>query len=167
MELLHGVGLYSYSFSSFLLSSLLCGFISNNIAQWILIGYSAITSVLFLISTYWAELNSCLDNKPKLITVGVIGCLQLYLLLVFKLYFFKHVSYNTEWNKQEWGVCILLGFSRVINAQWTLHRDQESGDLVSTRGRVGRSERIKLNSLFRCGLQVNIRWQGIQKLNWY
>ena len=57
VPVLNGVGIYCYSFSSFLVSSLLCGFIPVGWIQWILIIYSALTSMMFLVSTYWADLS--------------------------------------------------------------------------------------------------------------
>lgn len=89
---LTGVGIYAYSFSSFLISSILCGFIPNNGVQWILILYSAATSIMFLISTYWADLSTTLDSQKRIIVIAGICATQISLLLVFKLYFFKHVS---------------------------------------------------------------------------
>ena len=48
VPLMHGVGIYSYSYSSFLISTILCGAIHIEWVQWILICYSGITSVVFL-----------------------------------------------------------------------------------------------------------------------
>ena len=92
VPVLHGVGIYAYSFSSFLVASLLCGAIPVEFVQWILIIYSAITSCLFIISTYWADLSTTLDSKKRAIVIAGICITQLTLLLIFKLYFFKHVS---------------------------------------------------------------------------
>ena len=94
VPLLHGVGIYSYSFSSFLLSSLLCGMIPVVWLQWILIIYSALTSIIFLIGTYWADLSTTLNAKKRMAVVAGIVLTQISLLLIFKLYFFEHVSYN-------------------------------------------------------------------------
>ena len=47
---------------------------------------------MFLISTYWADLSTTLDSKKRLAVIGGICATQLTLLLIFKLYFFKHVS---------------------------------------------------------------------------
>lgn len=57
VPVVHGVGIYSYSFSSFLISSTLCGIIPVSAIQWILIAYSGLTSCMFLVATYWADLN--------------------------------------------------------------------------------------------------------------
>jgi len=92
VPLIHGIGIYSYSFSSFLVASLLCGAIPVEWVQWLLIIYSASTSIMFVISVYWAELSSTLESRRRAIVVGVICMVQVALLLIFKLYFFKHVS---------------------------------------------------------------------------
>ena len=92
VPVLHGIGIYAYSFSSFLVSSLLCGFIPLAGIQWLLIMYSTATSIMFLMSVYWAELSSTLNAEKRLIVVGAICAVQLSVLLMFKLYFFEHVS---------------------------------------------------------------------------
>ena len=66
---LTGVGIYAYSFSSFLISSILCGCIPNNAVQWILIIYSALTSIMFLVATYWADLSTTLDSQKRIIVI--------------------------------------------------------------------------------------------------
>ena len=72
VPVLHGIGIYCYSFSSFLVSSLLCGAIPVSWVQWILIVYSAITSIMFLIATYWADLSVSLDARKRLfIVIGI------------------------------------------------------------------------------------------------
>jgi len=50
--LVNAVGIYAYSFSSFNITCLFCA-IPIDWLQWLLISYSAITSLSFLISTYW------------------------------------------------------------------------------------------------------------------
>jgi len=60
VPLVHGIGMYAYSFSSFLISSLLCGAIPVDWVQWVLIIYSASTSIMFITSVYWAELSTTL-----------------------------------------------------------------------------------------------------------
>lgn len=92
VPVMHGVGIYSYSFSSFLISSSLCGIIAISWIQWILIVYSGLTSCMFLIATYWADLNVTLDARKRLIAVGLIATIQIVLLLVFKLYVFVHLE---------------------------------------------------------------------------
>jgi hypothetical protein len=92
IPVLHGIGIYSYSFSSFLISSLLCGAIPVDWVQWTLIGYSALTSIMFLVSTYWADLSTQLSSRRRMMVIAGICAVQLSLLLVFKLYFFHHVS---------------------------------------------------------------------------
>ena len=69
VPILTGIGIYAYSFSSFLISSILCGFIPNNAVQWVLIIYSALTSIMFLVATYWADLSSTLDSQKRIIVV--------------------------------------------------------------------------------------------------
>mmetsp|Transcript_999 Transcript_999/g.1795 ORF Transcript_999/g.1795 Transcript_999/m.1795 type:complete len:185 (-) Transcript_999:165-719(-) len=96
VPLLHGIGIYCYSFSSFLISSLLCGMIPIEIIQWLLIIYSALTSIMFLVSTYWADLSATLDSSKRLVVVAGICSTQLTLLLIFKLYFFHHVSVQAK-----------------------------------------------------------------------
>ena len=92
VPILHGIGIYAYSFSSFILASLLCGAIPNEFVHWVLIIYSAVTSILFIISTYWADLSNTLDSKKRMLVVGGICAVQLSLLLIFKMYFFKHTA---------------------------------------------------------------------------
>jgi hypothetical protein len=72
VPLIHGIGIYSYSFSSFLVSSLLCGAIPVDGIQWILIMYSASTSILFVISTYWAELSTTMEARRRFVVVSAI-----------------------------------------------------------------------------------------------
>lgn len=72
--------------------SLLCGAIPFDFIQWILIIYAAATSILFIMSTYWAELSTSLDSKKRMIVIAAICVVQLTLLLTFKLYFFKNVA---------------------------------------------------------------------------
>lgn len=92
IPILHGIGIYAYSFTSFIVVSLLCGAIPINFIQWILIIYAAATSILFIMSTYWAELSTTLDSQKRMLVIGGICAVQLTLLLTFKLYFFKNVS---------------------------------------------------------------------------
>ena len=72
VPLLNGIGIYCYSFSSFLVSSLLCGAIPIGPIQTLLIIYSAITSVMFLVSTYWADLSTTLESKMRTLVIGGI-----------------------------------------------------------------------------------------------
>ena len=48
--------------------------------------------MMFIVSVYWAELSLCMDSKPRMFVVAALCGIQLTLLLIFKLYFFKHVS---------------------------------------------------------------------------
>jgi hypothetical protein len=88
--LVNAVGIYGYSFSSFLITSILCA-IPSDTWQWLLITYSAVTSVGFLMRTYWDDFKESLEAKVRWIAVGFICAVQLILLLIFKIYFFKHV----------------------------------------------------------------------------
>ena len=72
VPLVHGIGIYSYSFSSFVIASLLCGAIPVEGVQWILILYSAVTSVVFVITTYWAELSTTMVARRRFIVVGLV-----------------------------------------------------------------------------------------------
>ncbi len=58
--------------------------------QWVLILYSAVTSTGFLMITFWKDFEGYL-GKGRIIVIGVICTVQVTMLLIFKLYFFKHV----------------------------------------------------------------------------
>ena len=88
--LINAVGIYGYSFSSFILTCLFCA-IPIDWLQWLLISYSAITSLSFLIAAYWQDFKTSLEPKYRWIIIGIMCAVQLTLLLLFKLYFFKHV----------------------------------------------------------------------------
>ena len=88
VPILTGVGIYCYSYSSFLVSATLCGIITNNAFQWMLILYSTISSMAFLVATYWADLSTQLDNQKRLGVIGFICFAQFLVMLVFKLYIF-------------------------------------------------------------------------------
>ena len=88
--LVHAVGIYGYSFSSFCITCLLCA-IPIDWLQWLLISYSAITSLSFLICTYWQDFKSSLEPKYRWAIILIMCGVQLTLLILFKLYFFKHV----------------------------------------------------------------------------
>ena len=83
------IGIYGYSFTSFLITATLC-MIPSNTLQWVLICYSAITSTGFLMRTFWNGFEGYM-NKGRYIVIGSICVVQVTLLLIFKLYFFKHV----------------------------------------------------------------------------
>lgn len=88
------VGIYGYSFTSFLVTALLCA-VPIQTLQWIAIIYSAVTSAGFLMITMWNDLNSeanAVDPKKRLIIIALICGVQVAFLLIFKLYFFKNVS---------------------------------------------------------------------------
>ena len=88
VPMLTGVGIYCYSYASFLVSALLCGIIPNNVVQWILILYSTLTSMAFLVSTYWADLSNSLESNKRMGVIAFICLAQVGVLLVFKLYIF-------------------------------------------------------------------------------
>ena len=69
IPVLSAIGMYAYSFSSFLITCTLCGFITNQVVQWILILYSMISSILFLILTYWADLSTTLESRIRMFVV--------------------------------------------------------------------------------------------------
>jgi hypothetical protein len=87
--LVNGVGIYGYSFSSYLITVLFCA-IPIDWLQWLLISYSAITSLSFLICTYWADFKTSLEAKYRWAIIGLMCSVQLTLLILFKVYFFKH-----------------------------------------------------------------------------
>ena len=53
------IGIYGYSFSSFLITSLLCA-IPIEWLQWLLILYSAVTALGLITKSYWDDLESSL-----------------------------------------------------------------------------------------------------------
>ena len=90
-------GIYGYSFTSFLVTTLLC-VIPIQSLQWCLIAYSAVTSTGFLMVTFWNDLREQLEPKKRLMVVGFICGVQVMFLLIFKLYFFKNVTTTTTQN---------------------------------------------------------------------
>jgi len=48
-------------------------------------------------ATYWNDLKETLDGKKRLVVIGFICCVQIMLLLIFKFYFFQHIS---VWSKK-------------------------------------------------------------------
>lgn len=89
------MGIYGYSFTSFLVTALLCAVPIASL-QWVFIAYSALTSAGFLAATLGKDLNSegvNLDVKKRLAIVGFICAVQITFLLIFKFYFFKSISY--------------------------------------------------------------------------
>ena len=88
--LVNAVGIYGYSFSSFLVTCLLCA-IPIDWLQWLLITYSAVTSLSFLIAAYWEDFKTSLEAKYRWAIIALMSAFQLTLLILFKLYFFKHV----------------------------------------------------------------------------
>lgn len=83
------MGIYCYSFSSFLISCLLSA-IPISILQWIMMGYSMVVSTLFLVITYWNDLAKNLNGRARIGVIAFVAGVQISLLLVFRLYFFKH-----------------------------------------------------------------------------
>ena len=88
--LVNAVGIYGYSFSSFLITLLFCA-IPIDWLQWLLITYSAVTSLTFLVFAYWDDFKTSLEPKYRWAIIGLMGAVQLTLLILFKVYFFKHV----------------------------------------------------------------------------
>ena len=66
------LGIYGYSFSSFLITCLLCA-VPITIMQWIFIGYSMVISTLFLVVTYWNDLDKHLSGKARLAVIGLVS----------------------------------------------------------------------------------------------
>jgi heme/copper-type cytochrome/quinol oxidase subunit 4 len=85
------VGIYGYSFTSFLVTGFVCAVPISGL-QWALIGYSALTSTGFLMVTFWNDLKETLDPKKRLVVIAFICAVQIVFLLIFKLYFFYHVG---------------------------------------------------------------------------
>lgn len=81
------LGIYGYSFSSFLITCLLCA-VPFPIMQWIFIGYSMVISTLFLFVTYWNDLEKHLTGRARIGVIAMVSGVQIALLLIFKLYFF-------------------------------------------------------------------------------
>jgi hypothetical protein len=75
VPLINAIGIYAYSFSSFLITCTLCGFITNQIVQWVLIIYSLVTSIMFLVLTYWADLSTTLASRTRLfVVIWIVIC---------------------------------------------------------------------------------------------
>ncbi|CDW76090.1 yip1 domain containing protein [Stylonychia lemnae] len=85
------LGIYAYSFTSFLFTAFVCAFPISGL-QWGFLIYSAVTSTGFLMVTYWNDLQESLDAKKRFIVIAFICGVQCMFLLIFKLYFFQHVS---------------------------------------------------------------------------
>lgn len=67
------VGIYGYSFTSFIITSLLC-LIPVQFLQWIFVGYSAITSAGFLIVTMWHGLaDTSVPPKTRLTVIAAVS----------------------------------------------------------------------------------------------
>jgi len=88
--LVNAVGIYGYSFSSFIFVALLCA-IPVDWLQWLLISYGALTSLSFLILTYWEDFKTSLEPKYRWAIIALLCAVQLCLLVLFKVYFFNHV----------------------------------------------------------------------------
>jgi len=88
--LANAVGIYGYSFSSLIFTSLFCA-IPSDWLQWLLITYGAMTSLSFLFLTYWDDFKTSLEPKYRWAVITLLCAVQLTLLFLFKIYFFKHV----------------------------------------------------------------------------
>jgi NADH:ubiquinone oxidoreductase subunit 5 (subunit L)/multisubunit Na+/H+ antiporter MnhA subunit len=85
------LGIYGYSFSSLIIAAFLCCIPSNGL-RWGLICYSAVSSMGFLMITYWNDLKENLDGKKRVIVIGIICGIQMVFFLIFKLYFFRNLA---------------------------------------------------------------------------
>jgi hypothetical protein len=81
------VGIYGYSFTNFLITAFLC-FIPSEGLRWGLIGYSALTSIGFLMFTYWHDLKENLDGRKRIIVISIICAANIIFFLIFRIYFF-------------------------------------------------------------------------------
>ena len=88
------VGIYGYSFTSFLITALLC-LIPVQALQWLFIAYSAVTSTGFLLVTMWHGLTET-PPHTRLIVIAAVCAVQVCFLLIFKLYFFKNVDSDSS-----------------------------------------------------------------------
>ena len=84
------VGIYGYSFTSFIIPALLC-LIPVQFLQWLFIGYSAVTSTGFLLATMWHGLTE-VPPRTRLIVIAAVSGVQVGFLLIFKMYFFQNIS---------------------------------------------------------------------------
>jgi hypothetical protein len=73
--LIYAIGMYSYSYTAFLLSSFVCGFVTLSLVRWLVLGYSTFISVVFLCNVYWDDLKDALDVQKRIIAVGISGVL--------------------------------------------------------------------------------------------
>ena len=85
------LGIYAYSFTSFLITAFICAIPIQGL-QWGFLIYSGVTSTGFLMVTFWNDLKEQLDPKKRLIVIGAICAVQITFLLIFKFYFFSKVS---------------------------------------------------------------------------
>lgn len=85
------MGIFGYSFTSFLIPVLLCAMPYNGL-QWIVILYAAIVSCGFLIAAFWQDFKSNLDGNKRWIAILILCLVHMTLLFVFKLYFFDHFT---------------------------------------------------------------------------
>lgn len=65
------MGIYAYSFTSFLITAFICAFPISGL-QWGFIIYSAVTTVGFLMATFWSDLAETLDAKKRLLVIAYI-----------------------------------------------------------------------------------------------
>ena len=72
--LVTAVGIYGYSFSSFIITTLICA-IPIDWLQWIAIGYSAVCSLVFLMRMYWEDFKENLDGKIRWIAIMFLCCI--------------------------------------------------------------------------------------------
>ncbi len=80
---------YSYSFSIYIPIMILC--IPIEKLQWVLLFIGVLQSTGFLIINLWKEIDKFVDNR-KYFVLGIICIFQIFLFLILKLKFFKHIN---------------------------------------------------------------------------
>jgi hypothetical protein len=90
---------YGYSFSIFIPVAIIC-VCPNQILQWVLLGYAALSSTSLLIVNFWKELGKYVDKKRIIIMISVV-VVQVGMFLLFKLYFFQ--KFTNEINESAKG----------------------------------------------------------------
>jgi hypothetical protein len=91
IHILYAVGVYSYSYTSFLISGLLCSLIPINIIQWILLLASTAVSLGFLALTYQQDFSEHLENSKRQQVIAGVCLAQFGILYLIKVGFYSHV----------------------------------------------------------------------------
>ncbi len=60
--------------------------------QWLFISYAVLTSIGFLIRTYWTEFSDNLEPTKRLIAIALVCSVQIVLLVMFKFYFLSTLN---------------------------------------------------------------------------